>query len=47
MEAHSGCGLGDPKVWLIFEMQARKFGGSMLHWVTNPARQPLMSARVT
>ena len=31
-------------VWFSFEMQTRKFGGSMLHWVTNPARQPLMSA---
>ena len=31
-------------VWFTFEMQTRKFGGSMLHWVTNPARQPLISA---
>jgi len=33
-----------PKVWFTFEMHTRKFGGSMLHWVTKPARQPLMSA---
>ena len=31
-------------VWLRLETQTRKFGGSMLHWVTKPARQPLMSA---
>ena len=32
------------RVWLTFEMQTRKFGGSMLHCVTKPARQPLISA---
>ncbi len=31
------------RVWFTFEMQTRKFGGSMLHCVTKPARQPLMS----
>ncbi len=30
------------KVWFTFEMHTRKLGGSMLHCVTNPARQPLM-----
>ena len=32
-----------PRVWFAFEMHTRKFGGSMLHWVTKPARQPLIS----
>ena len=31
-------------VRLAFEMHTRKFGGSMLHWVMNPTRHPLMSA---
>lgn len=31
-------------VWFTFEMHTRKFGGSMLHWVMKPARQPLISA---
>ena len=31
-------------VWFTFETHTRKFGGSMLHWVTKPARQPLISA---
>ena len=26
------------KVWFTFEMHTRKFGGSMLHWVTKPGQ---------
>ena len=44
MEAHPGERSATARVWLTFEMQTRKLGGSMLHCVTNPARQPLISA---
>ena len=47
----SGRGDGDPCAMharprqgvVLTETQATKFGGSMLHWVTKPARHPLIS----